>query len=85
MLNMSEELNKHLVLEQFTLRHELRDDINRLLTANTIELHKMRMLELPVTNTRLIRMWLVTKTGKINQMLRGQAVSRKELVFVFVL
>lgn len=52
------EVHKHLGLEQLTLGHELRDDINRLLTANTIELHKMRMLELPVTRYTmcLIRM-----------------------------
>ena len=48
---MNVELHKHLVLEQLTLGHEFRDDINRFLTANTIELHKMRMLELPVTRS----------------------------------
>lgn len=45
-------------MEQLTLGHELRDDINRLLAANTIELYKVRMLELPVTRyTKCFRDW----------------------------
>lgn len=56
--NKNVELPKHLVMEQLTLGHELRDDINRLLAANTIELYKVRMLELPVTRyTKCFRDW----------------------------